>query len=253
MGLRPTALPIARLAAMNEPGLLQKYARRALLITTGACAVHCRYCFRRHYPYQEASAFAEQLPQVLNTLRGTPEIDELILSGGDPFSLSNRRLSELLRAITELPQLKRVRLHSRTPVVLPERIDADTLAILSSCPLPLVLVIHANHPNELDGRTACAFEALRQQGLTLLNQSVLLQGVNDQAETLALLSEKLFSSGVLPYYLHALDKVSGAAHFEVCESVATQLISELRSRLPGYLVPRLVREVEGDEYKRPLV
>jgi EF-P beta-lysylation protein EpmB len=238
--------------AREAQGVLHKYQGRALLIASGSCAINCRYCFRRHFPYGEEMAAAGQWRRALEHLHKDASINELILSGGDPLSLPTGKLEELSRGLAELPQVSRLRIHSRLPVVLPERIDAPLLAWLDSLPLQKVLVLHANHANEIstDVDEACA--QLRRSGVTLLNQSVLLRGINDDAATLAELSERLFAAGVLPYYLHQLDRVQGAAHFEVNDETALALMEGLRGSLPGYLVPKLVREVGGDASKRPL-
>ena len=243
---------VGDMAAKAGHGMLHKYEGRALLIASGSCAINCRYCFRRHFPYNEEIAAASQWREALARLRADPSIRELILSGGDPLALATRKLEELGRGLAELPQVIRLRIHSRLPVVLPERIDDAFVAWLGNLPLQKVVVLHANHPNELDASVDAACARLRDAGASLLNQSVLLRGINDDADTLAELSERLFAAGVLPYYLHQLDRVQGAAHFEVSDAEALELQQQLRARLPGYLVPRLVREVAGDTAKRPL-
>jgi EF-P beta-lysylation protein EpmB len=237
--------PVGDLNSSAAPGLLHKYQGRALVVATGACAVHCRYCFRRHFPYAEQSALRQGWQPVLARLRAEPQIQEVILSGGDPWSLSDRRLAQLTDALQALPHVRRLRVHTRYPVVLPERVDAGLLDWLAGIELQKVVVIHANHANEIDAdvRRACA--DLGTAGATVLNQSVLLAGVNDSVAALADLSESLFAARVLPYYLHLLDKVQGAAHFDVDERRALDLHRSLAARLPGYLVPRLVREVAG--------
>jgi L-lysine 2,3-aminomutase len=244
--------PLGELAARRAPGVLHKYEGRALLVLTGACAVHCRYCFRRHFPYGEASPAPGQWEPALDYLAGAPGLSEVILSGGDPLTLPDARLAELARRLAAIPHLRRLRVHTRLPVVLPERVDAALLDWLCGTRLAPVLVIHANHANELDGAVRDALGRLRARGVALLNQSVLLRGVNDTAGALAGLSEALFDAGVLPYYLHLLDRVAGAAHFDVGEAEARALMDALRARLPGYLVPRLVREVAGAPYKLPV-
>jgi EF-P beta-lysylation protein EpmB len=236
--------PLAELAALPARGLLHKYEGRVLLIATGACAVNCRYCFRRHFPYAEEAA-GEGFEEALAYVAGDPSIEEVILSGGDPLLLPDRTLSGLAESLAAIPHVARLRVHSRTPVVLPERVDAGLLAWLAGTRLAPVLVIHANHAREIDAAVAAAMAELRAAGVTLLNQSVLLEGVNDSVEALADLSRALFAAGVLPYYLHHLDRVAGAAHFEVGEERARRLVGEVAARLPGYLVPRLVREVPG--------
>jgi EF-P beta-lysylation protein EpmB len=237
--------PVGDLEAMPFPGVLHKYQGRVLLITTGACGIHCRYCFRRHFPYGDANPAPGAWQQALNYISADSSITEVILSGGDPLALADYRLADLATQLTAIPHVKRLRLHTRLPIVLPERVDAALLAWLGDTPLQKVIVLHANHPNEIGADTEHSLSALRECGITLLNQSVLLRGVNDDVTVLAALSEALFASGVLPYYLHLLDKVQGAAHFEVSEAAALTLIAALQSRLPGYLVPRLVRETAG--------
>lgn len=244
--------PVGDMASRAGAGLLHKYHGRALLVATGACAVHCRYCFRRHFPYAEESALAEGWRDAVDHLRADPSISEIILSGGDPLSLSDRRLKQLTDALQSAPHVRRLRIHTRYPVVLPERVDDGLLQWLSDLPLQKVVVIHANHANELDRTVAAACRDLAGAGATLLNQAVLLAGVNDSVAALAELSEALFAIGVLPYYLHLLDRVQGAAHFEVDAPTALRLHQALMHRLPGYLVPRLVREVPGAASKTPV-
>ena len=244
--------PVGDLAAREAQGLLHKYEGRALLIASGSCAVNCRYCFRRHFPYGEEMAAAGQWRKALDHLRQDASIAELILSGGDPLSLATPKLEELSRGLAALPQVTRLRIHTRLPVVLPERIDAAFLAWFAALPLQKVVVLHANHANEFDAAVDAACRRLREAGATLLNQSVLLKNINDDADTLIELSERLFAAGVLPYYLHQLDRVQGSAHFEVDDTRARALVEAIRGRLPGYLVPKLVREVGGDASKRPV-
>ena len=243
---------VGDLEAIAVPGVLHKYAGRALLITTGACAINCRYCFRRHFPYAEENASSAQWQEAVNYLASDPSISEVILSGGDPLSLATAKLASLTDALVRLPHIRRLRIHSRLPIVLPERIDSELLRWLAGLPLQKVLVLHANHPNEIDETVALACRELAGAGVTLLNQSVLLRRINDSVEALTGLSERLFDCGVLPYYLHQLDRVSGAAHFEVADPIARELLESLRVRLPGYLVPRLVRESAGATSKRPV-
>ena len=237
--------PVGDRAAMVAPGVLHKYEGRVLLTVTGACAVHCRYCFRRHFPYAEANPAADQWRGALEYIAGDESIGEAILSGGDPLTLSDRRLAGLARELAAIPHLRRLRLHTRLPIVLPERVDDELLDWLGATGLRTVMVVHANHANEIDASVRAALARLKAAGVELLNQSVLLRGVNDSDAALAGLSETLFAAGVLPYYLHQLDRVQGAAHFEVTEETARRLMAELHRRLPGYLVPRLVREVPG--------
>ena len=239
-------------AAKAADGVIRKYRGRALLVTTGSCAIHCRYCFRRHFDYAGETAAAGQWREAIELIRADTSIDEVLLSGGDPWSLSTAKLAELTDALAHVPHLKRLRIHTRLPVVLPERIDAPLLAWLRALPWPVTVVLHANHANEFDTSVASACAALREAGATLLNQAVLLRGVNDSVEALVALSERSFEAGVLPYYLHQLDRVQGSAHFEVGDDEARALHAALAARLSGYLVPRLVREVAGDPGKRPL-
>ena len=243
---------VGDLPSRGARGLLHKYQGRALLVATGSCAVHCRYCFRRHFPYGEEVAAADGWREPLAYLRAHPDVDEVILSGGDPLSLATSKLAELTAALADLPHIRRLRLHTRLPVVIPERVDRDLLSWLRALPWPVVLVIHANHAQEIDNAVADAMAALRSSGVRLLNQAVLLRGVNDDPATLAALSERLFECDVQPYYLHQLDRVAGAAHFEVPEAQAREILSALRARLPGYLVPTWVREEAGAPNKLPL-
>lgn len=243
--------PVGDMAASRDHGILEKYQGRALMVTTGACAVHCRYCFRRHFPYAEHSVL-RHWQGALHTLRDMPDTHELILSGGDPLSLSDNRLQQLLDEVQGIPHLRRLRIHTRVPVVLPSRVTVRLAGILARTRLHTAMVIHANHPSEISDELGHALRPLATAGVTLLNQAVLLKSVNDDADTLAALSESLFEIGVLPYYLHLLDAVAGAAHFDVPLEQAEQLHRALRVRLPGYLVPRMVREIPGEPYKTPL-
>jgi EF-P beta-lysylation protein EpmB len=245
--------PLGEAAARRAPDLLHKYAGRALLITTGACAVHCRYCFRRHFDYApEQDSHSGRWAAALDILRSDSSITELILSGGDPLSLSNARLTALLEMACNIPHLQRIRLHTRTPIVLPSRVDAGLLTALRAVQRKLILVVHANHAAELDDTVAAALTALRDASTLLLNQAVLLAGVNDTAEALVALSLRLFDCGVLPYYLYQLDPVAGTAHFEVPDARALALLAAVNAQLPGYLVPKLVREVAGAPGKLPV-
>jgi EF-P beta-lysylation protein EpmB len=239
-------------AARTASGVIQKYQGRALLIATGSCAVHCRYCFRRHFPYAEETAARDGWREAVAAIATDPSIEEVLLSGGDPLSLAAPKLAELTDALAAIPHLKRLRIHSRLPVVLPERVDAELTAWLATLPWPVAFVIHANHANEFDADVDAAMARLRAAGAQLLNQAVLLRGVNDDVDTLAALSERSFAAGVLPYYLHQLDRVAGVAHYEVDDTRARALHAALAARLSGYLVPKLVREIQGDTGKRPL-
>lgn len=244
--------PVGDHAAQQAPGVLHKYTGRMLLTATGACAVHCRYCFRRHFPYEESNASADGWRVALEAIAADPSITEVILSGGDPLTLSDRRLADFVQQAARIAHVTRLRIHSRLPVVLPERITSSLCDILIGTRLRPVLVIHANHAQEIDTTVHAACERLTASGIPLLNQSVLLRGVNDNVGMLSDLSEALFATGVLPYYLHQLDRVQGAAHFEVPDELARQLHASLHARLPGYLVPRLVREIPGAAGKAPL-
>ena len=247
-----SADPVGDLHAQKQPGLLHKYQGRVLLIATGSCAINCRYCFRREYPYSEASATQSQWQQSLAYIAADDSIHEVILSGGDPLMLSDRRLNKLISHLEAIPHLRRLRIHSRLPVVLPSRITSGLVQRLSSSPLQAVMVIHSNHAQELNEEVAEAINQLQQAQITCLNQAVLLKGVNNSLSALSNLSERLFEIGVLPYYLHLLDKVKGAAHFDVSEQQALQLMAQLQAQLPGYLVPKLVREIAGQPNKTPI-
>lgn len=239
-------------AAKAGDGVIRKYRGRALLVATGSCAINCRYCFRRHFPYAEEAAAAAGWQRTVALVRDDTSIDEVILSGGDPWSLATHKLAELTGALAAIPHLRRLRVHTRLPVVLPERVDDALVEWLAALPWPVTVVLHANHAREFDASVDAALHRLRQAGATLLNQAVLLKGVNDSVDALCALSERGFEAGVLPYYLHQLDRVQGAAHFEVDDSRARRLHAAVAARLSGYLVPRLVREVAGDPGKRPL-
>ncbi|WP_111413824.1 EF-P beta-lysylation protein EpmB [Billgrantia lactosivorans] len=234
------------------PGLIHKYAGRVLLIASPACAVNCRYCFRRHFPYGDNSPSRAQWERSLEALRQDTSIHEAILSGGDPLAASDRQLAWLVERLEAIPHLKRLRLHTRLPVVIPDRVDDALLGWLGATRLQKVMVLHINHAQEIDDAVVAACVRLKQAGVTLLNQSVLLRGVNDSVEALAQLSERLFEAGVLPYYLHVLDPVAGAAHFDVPDEEARELVAGLREVLPGFLLPRLVREIPGAASKTPL-
>ncbi|HKU91543.1 MAG TPA: EF-P beta-lysylation protein EpmB [Steroidobacteraceae bacterium] len=245
--------PLEEGAARRAPQLLHKYTGRALLIATEACAIHCRYCFRREFPYSmPETRIGPRWGEALGILAQDSSIEEVILSGGDPLSLGDARLTQLTDALAKLPHLKRLRVHTRQPIVLPSRVDAGLITWLRGIRLPTIMVLHSNHPNEIDADVRAACAALRAAGVTLLNQAVLLRGVNDDAGTLERLSVTLMDAGVLPYYLHVPDRVRGTAHFDVDDHTARGLIEQLMGRLSGYLVPRLVREVPGATSKMPL-
>lgn len=244
--------PLDELHAVRAPGLLQKYHGRALLIATSACAVHCRYCFRREFPYSAQTGEGPRWREALEQIASDSSIEEVILSGGDPLALSDERLASLTDALARIPHVRRFRVHTRQPIVLPSRVDSGLLDWLARLKWPVVFVVHVNHANEIDEDVREACRLLRAQGVTLLNQSVLLRGVNDDVNTLAELSLSLFDAGVLPYYLHVLDHVRGTGHFEVTDTQAVEIAAGLAARLPGYLVPRLVREVAGAASKVPV-
>ena len=244
-----TSDPVGDLASGVVPGLLQKYRGRALLITTGACGVNCRFCFRREFPYSDQLASGGRMRDAMDRIAGDTSLHEVILSGGDPLVLPAARLRALGDAIAAIPHVRRIRIHSRQPVVAPGSVDEALLQWFAQAPLPIVLVIHTNHARELDATVEEALRRIAAHRVTLLSQSVLLRGVNDDLETLVELSERLMEVGVLPYYLHLLDRVRGSGHFEVDEHRAVALHAALRERLPGYLVPRLVRETAGAKSK----
>lgn len=241
--------PLEEQAATVVPGILHKYQGRVLLILTGACAIHCRYCFRRHFPYDDNRRSRREWEESLRYIEADTSIEEVILSGGDPLALSATHLDWLFERLGKMAHVKRIRIHSRLPLVLPDRIDARLLAQLQELPQDLVFVLHANHAQEFDTAVDEACAKLRRIGVTLLNQSVLLAGINDSVAALAELNRRLFQAGVLPYYLHLLDRVQGAAHFDVSLERARDLIVALQARLPGYLVPRLVCEEAGKPSK----
>ncbi|MEM6794608.1 MAG: EF-P beta-lysylation protein EpmB [Acidobacteriota bacterium] len=244
------AEPLEEARFSPVPGLLHKYRSRVLLVATGACAIHCRYCFRRHFPYGEHAAARWQ--PALDYVAGQPSIEEVILSGGDPLSLRDSKLADLEQRLSSIPHVSRLRIHTRLPIVLPERVDEGLLAWLGGSRLQTVMVVHCNHPNEIDPAVAAALGRLRDAGVMLLNQSVLLRGINDSSAILRDLSVALFKAGVMPYYLHVMDRVAGASHFDVPRSAAEHLIQEMRATCSGYLVPTLVREEPGALSKTPL-
>ncbi len=231
------------------PGLIHKYHNRVLFVLTGACAVHCRYCFRRHFPYQNNNPGKKGWLDLRDYLQEHPEVNELILSGGDPLILSNENFSHLLEILQDVQTLKTIRIHSRIPIVLPSRIDEPWLAIWDKFSWQKVMVLHCNHAQELDDQVHSVVKALKQHGWTILNQSVLLKGINDHVNTLVELSQKLFSYGVMPYYLHLLDKVEGAKHFDIEKQDAIALYHQFQSQISGYLVPKLVQEIPGIPHK----
>ncbi len=244
--------PVGDLDAIHTGGIIHKYPNRVLLITTQACAVHCRYCFRRNFPYKKQKLSRSQWQPLIDYLHQHPSVDEVILSGGDPLTLATGQLSKLITKITTVSHIKTIRFHTRIPVVKPERIDTKLIQWLSSIPLNVVMVIHCNHPNEIDTNVYKTLHNLKQTGITLLNQSVLLKGINDDVKVLTQLSRCLFDAGVLPYYLHTLDKAHGTGHFEVSRQKSIEIIKTLQKVLPGYLVPKVVSEIAGELSKVPL-
>jgi EF-P beta-lysylation protein EpmB len=240
-----TADPVGDLAAQRDVGLLHKYHGRALMITTGVCAVHCRFCFRRQYPYEDSPSIGARWPAAVAQIAGDPSLQEVILSGGDPLTLGDTPLAELAAMLAAIPHVRRLRVHTRLPIMIPQRVTDELVGWLRGTRLTPVMVVHANHARELDTDVESALGRLADAGIPVLNQAVLLRGVNDHADTLVELSQRLLDCRVLPYYLHQLDRVAGAAHFETPVEVGQRLIAEMTARLPGYAVPRYVREVPG--------
>lgn len=234
------------------PGVVHKYRSRALFIAATQCAINCRYCFRRHFPYEDNQLSRQDWQKALDYVARTPEINEIILSGGDPLSLGDKQLKWLTDQIAAIPHIRRLRVHTRYPIILPSRITPELIASLSAPNIQTVVVIHCNHANEIDAEVGDSLAQLKAAGITLLNQSVLLRGINDKTKILASLSEALFARGVLPYYLHLLDPVAGAAHFAVSDRAAKTIYRDLLSSLPGFLVPKLVRETPHEHSKTPI-
>lgn len=244
--------PVGDLNASLSPGLIHKYEGRVLLVTTGACAIHCRYCFRRHFPYEATPRTLEAWSEAIRQIAADSSVEEVILSGGDPLTLVDSLLGQLVAELARIPHLKRLRVHTRLPIVIPARVTDELLGWLTGSRLAPIVVIHANHAREVEGDVARALSRLVRAGVPVLNQSVLLRGVNDDVESLAELSRTLVNLQVMPYYLHQLDRVSGAQHFEVSVDRGLALIEQLRARLPGYAVPRYVQEIAGESNKRVL-
>lgn len=245
--------PVGDLAALTENCIIHKYQGRVLLIITGSCAINCRFCFRRNFPYAQVQLNTQKKMTALDYIQGNPSIHEVILSGGDPLLLSDQRLEDLLQKLADITHIQRIRIHTRLPIVLPTRVTSDLIRILSNLPIPIIMVLHCNHAHELSKQVISACLALKQLNLTLLNQSVLLKDINDNVQVLQTLSEQLFTAGILPYYLHLLDKAKGTAHFEVQQIKAIKLHQELQQVLPGYLVPKLVKEQSGEVAKTLIV
>lgn len=246
--------PLCEMEFNTHKSLLHKYHSRVLITITGACLVHCRYCFRQHFDYQANLPDAPAMAQIMTYLKQNPQIDEVILSGGDPLSVSNRRLFDWMAKLIEETAIGTIRLHTRVPIVMPARIDEVFLQKIHAISQQkrVVMVVHSNHANELDAYTKQTLKAIGQAGVTMLNQSVLLKGINDDVESLAKLSHALFDAGVLPYYLHKLDKVKGSAHFAVDDAQANELYRRLLERLSGYLVPKFVQELAHWAHKTPI-
>ncbi len=245
--------PLAEAAARQSSGVIHKYKDRVLLVLSGACAINCRYCFRRHFPYGENQLGGAAWQDALDYIRQQPNVSEVIFSGGDPLATPDARLARMLADLEQIPHLKRLRIHSRLPLVIPQRVTSELTEMLASSRLASTLVLHINHPQEVDESVRLALRPLRQAGVTLLNQAVLLKGVNDSLSVQKTLSESLFSEGILPYYLFVLDAVAGAAHFDVSDERARRLVGRLQAELPGYLVPRLAREIPGKPSKTLLL
>jgi EF-P beta-lysylation protein EpmB len=244
--------PLQENAANPIPGLLHKYQSRVLLLVTGGCAINCRYCFRRHFPYQENAPGTQGWDKALEYIRKNGSITEVIYSGGDPLLAKDDRLAALTQKIADIEHVNTLRIHTRLPIVIPQRVTQTLIDWLTQTRLNPVFVTHCNHPNEISEDVAQAIQRLREAGVTVLNQTVLLKGINDEAETLVQLSKKIFAAGALPYYLHMPDKVQGTAHFSVSEQKAKELIKQISYQLPGYLVPKLVKEVPGIPAKQQL-
>lgn len=241
--------PVGDRAATRQPGLLQKYQGRVLLIATGSCAVHCRYCFRRNFPYSEAPRSLDDWMPAIDEIANDPTLHEVILSGGDPLTLVDATLAQIIERLASIRHLRRLRVHTRLPIVIPERVTDELVETLRGSGLTPIVVVHANHANELDAQVASALAKLADGGIVLLNQAVLLAGVNDSVEAQAALCERLVDLRVMPYYLHQLDRVAGAAHFDVPVQIGLRIVDALRERLPGYAVPRYVHEVAGAPHK----
>lgn len=255
LGTEEISLPGYSLDPLQEksvnpiPGLLHKYKGRVLITLAGACAIHCRYCFRRHFPYGQNNPGQAGWDKIFSYIRKDNSIQEVILSGGDPLMVSDSILQKFIYQLKTIPQIKRLRFHTRIPIVLPERITDELIHFLMQLDFKVIIVLHANHPNEINVAVRKSLQQLYQAGILLLNQTVLLKKINDNVNTLAALSEALFMANVQPYYLHLLDKVKGAAHFDIPKPVAKIIYKDLCSQLPGYLVPKLVFEEPGKTAK----
>jgi L-lysine 2,3-aminomutase len=237
--------PVGDLASKVVPGLLHKYSSRVLLIASGMCAVHCRYCFRRHFPYEESPKALEHWKPALHAIGEDHTVEEVILSGGDPLSLGNAKLQQLVQSIEAIPHVRRLRFHTRFASMIPSRIDDGFLELMHQTRLATFLVWHINHANEIDHQVIEAAKELQRAGTVLLNQAVLLRGVNDSYEAQRDLALRLLDAGILPYYLHQLDRVQGAAHFQCEAELGVSIVTAMQERLPGYAVPRFVQEIPG--------
>lgn len=247
-----TTDPVGDLAVESRPGLLHKYPGRVLMIVSGVCAIHCRYCFRRYFPYSHAPKSLSEWEESLRYIEQDSSIQEVILSGGDPLAVVDSTFGSLVRRIERIGHLKRLRIHTRLPVVIPQRITSELCEVLRQTRLSNWFVLHINHPREMDDHLIHAIQQLRKSGTNVLNQTVLLRGINDDIDTLVELSEQLVNHGVQPYYLHQLDRVAGASHFEVAIDRGKELMREIRKRLPGYAVPTYVQEEAGEASKTPI-
>lgn len=244
--------PLQEQQVNKLPGLIHKYRGRVLLTITGSCAINCRYCFRQNFSYEQNNPGRFGWQKIIDYVAADPTINEVIFSGGDPLVAKDNLLLQIIEPFSKLPHIKRLRIHTRLPIVIPQRITSSLINVLINSGLQIVVVVHANHPNEIDFSVGESLRSMQIAGITVLNQSVLLKNVNDNAQVLADLCERLFENGCLPYYLHALDKVAGSAHFDVHSTRAKKIVWELSQLLPGYLVPRLVREVPGVGAKVPI-
>ncbi len=245
--------PLEEAAARPVPGVLHKYRSRVLVMPTGACAVHCRYCFRRHFPYQSHGLLAQHWPKILQYIRSQAAVNEVIFSGGDPLLLPDDKLAAYCHDLTEISTIRRLRFHTRIPIVLPERITPELAATFAAAQRPVIMMLHCNHAQALTPRVEAALHLLQSAGVRLYNQAVLLAGVNDSVAAQVDLSERLFECGVQPYYVHALDPVAGTAHFDINTNQAQSLMQAVREALPGWLMPTFVREVPGEMSKTPIV
>jgi EF-P beta-lysylation protein EpmB len=245
--------PVGDLSSATQNGMLHKYHGRVLLINTGSCAINCRYCFRRNFPYADLQLSKQKENATIQTIRDNTDISEVILSGGDPLLLSDSRLSSLIQQLNSIEHVQRIRIHSRMPIVLPARITDEFINILRLSPKQIIIITHCNHANEINSRVIAACNSLKNSGIVLFNQAVLLKGVNDNVDVLCSLSEQLFKHGIIPYYLHLLDKATGTGHFEIPEAEAIALIRQVQAALPGYLAPKLVKEQAGAASKQTVL